>query len=99
MVSTSLQTLGEATKIPPTLIPSQFHLDNYRRVFETLPFATFYKNTIIITVARVLGQLFFCSLAAYAFARIEFPGRDWIFVSLLTVLMVPGKLILSRSTC
>lgn len=91
MFLTSFKTLGESTRIPLVIFPSAFRLDNYRSIFEILPFFTFYWNTVSTTVAKTLGQVVFCSMAGYAFARIEFPGRDIIFVILLSVLMVPQQ--------
>jgi len=94
MILTSLKTLGESTQVPPVVIPADWRWSNYREVWTTLPFAAFYTNTILMTIGRTLGQLVFCSLAAYAFARIAFPGRDMLFVLLLSVLMVPAQVFL-----
>src|SRR4051812_24971861 len=76
MVLTSLKTFGESTQVPPVIIPSKFKWSNFSEIFVTLPFIKFYWNTIITTIFKTLGQLLFCSLAAYAFARIKFPGRN-----------------------
>ncbi|POX55131.1 sugar ABC transporter permease [Streptomyces sp. Ru71] len=92
-ILTSLKTYSESVKVPPTLVPS-FDWSNFQRVFETGPFLQQYANTVLMTAGRTLAQLLFCSLAAYAFARLRFPGRDAIFVVLLSVLMVPGQLFL-----
>lgn len=94
MVLTSLKTLTEATHVPLIFFPAQFQWGNYAQAFSTLPFLTFYKNTILMTIGRTLGQLTFCSLAAYAFARIEFPGRNVIFVVVLSILMIPSYVYL-----
>lgn len=94
MLLTSLKTISESTQMPPTLFPTVFQWRNYPQVLSELPFVTFYMNTIIMTVGRALGQLTFCSLAAYAFARIEFPGRNFLFMLMLTVLMVPSYVFL-----
>lgn len=94
MILTSLKTYAESIKVPPVLIPEDFQWGNYKEVFGLLPFLKFMYNTVIITVLRTVGQLFLCSLAAYAFARIEFPGRNVLFMLALTVLMVPGQVFL-----
>ncbi|KRE70434.1 carbohydrate ABC transporter permease [Paenibacillus sp. Soil750] len=94
MFMTSVKTLGESTAIPPVMVPKDFQWSNYTKVFESLPFLTFYWNTIITTVAKTVGQLIVCSLAAYAFARIDFPGRNFCFLLTLSVLMVPGQVFL-----
>lgn len=94
MILTSLKTLSESTHVPLVFLPAQAQWDNYLKAFTALPFLTFYKNTILMTLGRTLGQLVFCSMAAYAFARIEFPGRDIIFVVVLSVLMIPSYVFL-----
>lgn len=94
MILTSLKTLGESTLIPPVILPKKLNWANYADAVSTLPFAKFYMNTIISTIAKTIGQVIFCSMAAYAFARIEFPGRDFIFMIVLSVLMVPGQIFL-----
>ncbi|GHO85081.1 carbohydrate ABC transporter permease [Dictyobacter formicarum] len=94
MALTSLKTLAEATHVPLIFFPAQAQWSNYSDVLSTLPFVTFYKNTFLMALGRTLGQLLFCSLAAYAFARIKFPGRTVLFVFMLSVLMVPSYVFL-----
>lgn len=94
MILTSLKTYAESIQVPPVIIPKDFQWGNYIEVFGLLPFFKFMFNTFIITVVRTAGQLFLCSLAAYAFARIEFPGRNILFMLALSVLMVPGQVFL-----
>ncbi|QQZ08530.1 carbohydrate ABC transporter permease [Heyndrickxia vini] len=94
MILTSLKTYAESIQVPPVIIPKDFQWENYKEVFGLLPFFKFMFNTIIITVLRTAGQLFLCSLAAYAFARIEFLGRNILFMLALAVLMVPGQVFL-----
>src|SRR4051812_17102561 len=77
MFLTSVKTLGESTAIPPVMLPKTFQWNNYAKVFVNLPFFTFYWNTFVTTLIKVIGQLIICSLAAYAFARIAFPGRHF----------------------
>lgn len=89
MVLTSLKSLAESTQVPPVIFPSVAQWQNYLQVLATLPFGTFYMNTILMTLGRTVGQLIICSLAAYAFARIEFPGRTFWFLLMLSMLMVP----------
>jgi multiple sugar transport system permease protein len=64
------------------------------QVFRLLPFAQQFLNTAVMTAARTLGQLVFCSMAAYAFARLRFPGRSLLFGLFLSVLMVPPQLFI-----
>lgn len=94
MIFTSFKTLPESMQIPPTILPEKIIWDSYKYVFEVLPFAQIYVNTIIITVLTVLFQVAFCTMAAYGFARIEFPFKNAIFIVLLAILMVPGQIFL-----
>lgn len=91
MILTSFKTQSEAIKIPPVIFPKVWKLQNYAAVFGMIPFAKMYLNTAVTALVTIAGQLLICSLAAYAFARIHFPGRDIIFVCLLAVLMVPSS--------
>lgn len=94
MVLTSFKTVGEAMQIPPTIFPKKFLMDAYTQIVSALPFARVYLNTIISTVITTVVQVAFCSMAAYAFARITFPFKNAIFVLILSVLMVPGQIFL-----
>jgi len=94
MILTSIKTNAEATAIPPKVFPAVAQWKNYIEVFQKFPFMGYYWNTIVTTAAKTVGQLLFCSMAAYAFARIKFPGRDVIFILYLSVLMVPGQALL-----
>lgn len=93
-LSTSLQTLGEATAIPQPLLPADPQLSNYQRVGELIPFWQMLTNTVLVTGGRTIAQLFLCALAGYAFARMDFPGRGVLFGVFLSVLMVPSQLFL-----
>src|SRR5919202_5829428 len=74
MLLTSLKSFGESVQVPPVIWPHTLRWANYHDVTTLLPFGSFYFNTVALTIGRTVGQLVFCSLAAYAFARIEFPG-------------------------
>jgi len=88
-IITSLKSLSSATAVPPTLLP-EGHWSNYGRVFDLLPFGTQFLNTLLTALLRTAGQVLFCSMAAYAFARLRFWGRDGMFLVYLSALMVPG---------
>lgn len=94
MLLTSFKTSGEALRIPPTILPDQFVITAYTTILSALPFAQVYVNTILSTVIITAGQVLFCAMAAYGFARIDFPFKNIIFVILLSVLMVPGQIFL-----
>ena len=89
MLVTSVETLSESRHFPPTLVPSGIHWENYPNALDAAPFGRFFANSFIVTLASVAGNLVFCSLAGYAFARLRFFGRDVVFLVLLATLMVP----------
>ena len=91
MVLTSLQTLAETQRFPPTLVPRDIQWGNYLRALEVAPFGHYFLNTSVVTVTVVLSNLVLCSLAGYAFARIRFAGREVLFVLLMATLMVPHQ--------
>jgi multiple sugar transport system permease protein len=93
-ISTSLKPMQDLFRVTPNLIPSEMRWQNYGDVLNTVPFLRFYANTIIVTVARVVGQVFLASLAAFAFSRLRFPGRDALFFVLLAGLMVPDQVLI-----
>lgn len=94
MIITSLKSLTESTMIPPTLFPKSLKWSNYIDVWNQLPFAKFYLNTILMMLFRVIGSVFFSAMAAYAFARIEFPGKKLFFMIILIQMMVPGQIFI-----
>lgn len=94
MLITSIELPAEANRFPPTLIPSTFHWQNYTNALQAAPFTRFFVNTAIVSGSAVVGNLIFCSLAGYAFARIKFFGKDVLFVAMLATLMVPFQVVL-----
>ena len=94
MVTTSLKAPGTEFAYPPQILPTQLDFSNYQRLFANLPFGRYFVNTLVITVVTVVGQLIICSLAAYGFARLNFMGRDTIFVLYLTTMMIPFQITL-----
>jgi multiple sugar transport system permease protein len=89
MVSTSLKGTGAVFVFPPEWIPSPIHWSNYAEAWGAVPFGRFLLNSAIVSISVTFGQLVTCSLAAYAFARLEFPGRDKVFFAYLATMMVP----------
>jgi multiple sugar transport system permease protein len=87
MISTSLMSLGEAQGTH--LIPSAIHPENYVNAWKEAKFSLYIWNSVRITVLTLAGELIFSTLAAYAFARMKFPGRDLIFTALLSTIMIP----------
>lgn len=80
---------AQVYELPPRLWPREPTLNNYPRVFELVPFARFILNSLIVAGSITLGQLITCSTAAYAFARLDFPGKNLLFVILLSSIMIP----------
>lgn len=94
MLLTSLKTQQEAFQYPPTFLPENPQWSNYTQLFTLVPFGRYFLNTMIVTVTVVMGQLLISSLAAYAFARLKFMGRDTIFLFYLATMMVPFQITL-----
>ncbi|MEZ4596582.1 MAG: carbohydrate ABC transporter permease [Chloroflexota bacterium] len=81
-------TDGELTKLPPSL-PTAPTLDNFGKVFDQVPFGRFVLNSLIVAGTVTVAQVFTCSTAAYAFARLRFRGRDTAFAVVLASMMIP----------
>jgi multiple sugar transport system permease protein len=88
-LSSSLKPFGAGIKFPPQFIPETFVWDNYPKVFRTIPFLNFFKNSVIVSGLAVIGELFSASLVAYSFARLRFPGRNALFMLVLATMMIP----------
>jgi multiple sugar transport system permease protein len=93
-VSTSLKTLDQLVGTRIMLIPNPIAWENYAEIFKFTPVLLNLRNTMIIVVCAEFGSLVMCSLVAYAFARIPFPGRNTMFVLLLSSMMLPGVVTL-----
>jgi multiple sugar transport system permease protein len=89
MFSTSLKRPPEIFKYPPVWIPSQIAWDNYATTISAMPFGRFYLNSLIVTISVTTLQILVSSLAAFAFARLRFRGREALFLLYLATLMIP----------
>lgn len=89
MISTSLKAPHEVFTYPPVWIPDPPVWDNYRQAVSVMPFGRFYLNSLIVAVGVTVLQLLTSSLAAFAFARLRFRGREVIFLLYLATLMIP----------
>ena len=90
MLSTSLKAMRQIAKFPPEWIPNPVIWRNYTDVFLYAPMHKYLGNTLLITVTWVIGAAVTSSLAAYAFARLRAPGKNTIFLILLSTMMLPG---------
>lgn len=89
MVLTSGKTISESTQIPPQIFPGVFQVENYRAVWDSLPFVSFYINTGLMIALRVLTSTLFSAMAAFAVAKLSFPGKNLFFAIVLTQMTHP----------
>lgn len=94
MISTSLKSMQEITKYPPTFFPEKFLWQNYVEAWHTAPFTTYTINTLFITFFIIIGTLLSNSFIAYGFAKIYFPGKKFLFSIVLATMMIPTFVLL-----
>ena len=96
MISSSFKVSGDVMKFPFHLIPEHFTLDNFKGLFTNgmYNFTKWYKNTILMTALSIIIKIFFVSFTAYGFAKINFKGKDFIFLVLLSAMMIPGDIMI-----
>lgn len=90
MAMSSLKTGGEVFAYPPKWFPSEPQWHNYATAFEQMHFPVLLKNSLLITTTTIVGAMLSSSMAAYAFARLRFKGRDIWFMIVLATMMLPG---------
>jgi len=89
--TTSLKTNEEIAKDPTRLIPSHATLENFPGAWNSLPFGTFVSNTVFVAIFATLGTVLSATLVAYGFARFKFKGRNFLFYTMLSTMMLPGQ--------
>ncbi|MGB9622199.1 MAG: carbohydrate ABC transporter permease [Brevinematia bacterium] len=89
--STSLREPKDSFKLPPSFFPTSFKISNYKRVFIDVPFLNFIINSLKVSGSITILQLIICSLASFAFARLDFRGKNIIFMFILSGLMIPAQ--------
>lgn len=95
MIMTSFKTVPETTLIPPTLFPESFqNTAAYAQVMKSLPFLKLYYNTLLMILLRILCAVGFSSMAAYAFAKLNFPLKSVFFFIVLSQLMLPAQVFI-----
>ena len=97
MISTSLKGKRELFTYPPTWIPHIFRFQNYVDAWNAAPFGRYFVNSVFVAVAVTVGQLITCSLAAFAFARMNFKGKNFMFALFLSTTMISTQVTLVPS--
>jgi multiple sugar transport system permease protein len=92
MISTSLKTNYEAIKIPPVIWPKALQLDNYLNAWQAAPFARYFFNSVFVAVVTTVGQIVTSILAAFAFSKMVFYGKQLLFIILLGTMMIPFEM-------
>ena len=94
MIATSLKSGGETFAVPPTFVPSIFRWDNYVQVAREIPLGRYIFNSLAVTLSITAATLVSTVMAAFAFSRLEFPGRDLIFSVTVATMVIPGEALL-----
>jgi putative chitobiose transport system permease protein len=95
LIGTSLKSPTENIfSFPPQILPTQPTLENFRKVWETYPFGTYLFNSAIVAFLTVTLNLLFSALAAYPLARLDFKGRDLIFATIVSTIMIPFQIVM-----
>lgn len=94
-VFTALKTPAEVLRMPPTLTPDNWlYFDNFTELFASFPIGRWLLNTFIVTSLSLVSTLTLCSMAGYAFAKLHFPGKEILFISVIALLMMPPEITL-----
>ena len=95
MFLTSFKTVSESMQIPPTILPSSWSLDNFKDAMASLPFGSLYINTALMIFWRVVCAVVFSSRAGYAFAKLNFKGKNILFSLVLIQMMLPSQIFIT----
>ena len=94
MILTSSKTVYESTQVPPTIFPKEFTLKNFDDVLTNLPFVNLYINTALTILFRVICAVVFSSMAGYAFAKLQFRGKNLLFGIVLVQMSLPSQIFI-----
>lgn len=92
MILTAMKSLAESMQVPPTILPAEVVLTNFSDAFSRLPFGKLYFNTIVMVLFRVICAIVFSSMAGYAFAKLKFRGKNFLFALVLIQMMMPSQI-------
>ncbi|MCI6277365.1 MAG: carbohydrate ABC transporter permease [Clostridium sp.] len=93
MVLSSMKTPEEMLKIPPTFLPEEFSMENFKEVLSYGNLPRYFFNSVFVTTWITIGELITCILASFAFAKLEFKGKGILFAVLMGTMMVPGEVL------
>lgn len=94
MLLTALKTNAEVLQVPPTILPQNWNFSSFAKVFDLLPFGRLYLNTGLMILLRVLCAVLFSSMAGYAFAKLNFKGKNILFTLVIVQQMIPGQIFI-----
>lgn len=95
MFLTSFKTVEESMIVPPTILPEEWQMKNYSDAMASLPFLSLYKNTALMIFWRVVCAVAFSSMAGYAFAKLNFKGKNILFSLVLIQMMLPSQIFIT----
>jgi multiple sugar transport system permease protein len=90
----AFKTPAEIAAVPPVWVPERLSFDNFVRVFEVAPFATYLRNSVLVTAVCVLVTQATSIMAAFAFSALRFKGRDWLFAAVVSLMVAPFELLI-----
>ena len=93
MFATSVKSAEEVVKMPPTIFPHEIHIENFSIAMQSANFGRFLINTLIVGVFSTIGTLITTVTSAFAFARLNFKGRDLVFSIFIATMMIPGEMM------
>jgi ABC-type glycerol-3-phosphate transport system permease component len=93
-LASSLKDSKEIAQFPPTLFPARLRWENYGEVFELVPMWSFIRNSVQVALLAVVGQVVTATLVAYGFTRFRFPWRDFLFMLLVSTMILPREVLL-----
>ncbi|GAB2570610.1 carbohydrate ABC transporter permease [Gracilibacillus alcaliphilus] len=93
MLATALKTPGEVMAWPPTILPEKLYFENFVTIWQNSVLPRAFLNSVIVALTATVINVFFASLAAFAFARLDFPGKNGLFLTVLATMMIPSGLM------